>query len=111
MGVGSFGSGTTMADSMFNMNGGGPMPNPVVGSFGGNMNGSFQGPSAAPLAPRMMPPAEKPPKFGGSDFKRWYQKMLFYLTTLGVANFLTENEPPVPSDQETRLDILADYEA
>ena len=25
---------------------------------------------------------EKPEKFGGVDFKRWQQKMLFYLTTL-----------------------------
>ena len=100
-----------MTGSVPNMNGRGPMPNHVVGSFGGNMNGSFQRPSAAPLAPRMMPPAEKPPKFGGSDFKRWYQKMLFYLTTLGIANLLTENELPAPSDQETRLEILADYKA
>ena len=92
------------------MNGRGSTANHIVGSFGGNVNGSFQGPSAEPLAPRMMPPAENPPKFGGSDFKMSYQKIFFYLTTLGVANFLTKNEPPAPSDQETRLEILADYE-
>ena len=32
---------------------------------------------------------ERPEKFTGVDFKRWQQKMLFYLTTLGLANFLT----------------------
>ncbi|KAF3624959.1 hypothetical protein T459_30598 [Capsicum annuum] len=29
-----------------------------------------------------MAPAEKPKKFVGIDFKRWQQKMFFYLTTL-----------------------------
>ncbi|XP_047952374.1 uncharacterized protein LOC125197908 [Salvia hispanica] len=57
-----------------------------------------------------MSPAEKPPKFGGC-WTKWYQKMLFYLTTLHVAKFLAENGPPAPSDQETRLEIMADYEA
>ena len=31
---------------------------------------------------------EKPEKFKGTDFKRWQQKMLFYLTTLNLAKFL-----------------------
>ena len=29
-------------------------------------------------------PAEKPGKFSGVDFKRWQQKMFFYLTTLSL---------------------------
>ncbi|PHT73318.1 Beta-amyrin synthase [Capsicum annuum] len=33
-------------------------------------------------APPTMVPAEKPEKFLGIDFKRWQQKMFFYLTTL-----------------------------
>ncbi|CAN6716595.1 unnamed protein product [Malus baccata var. baccata] len=32
------------------------------------------------------PHSEKPEKFKGGDFKRWQQKMLFYLTTLNLAN-------------------------
>ena len=38
---------------------------------------------------------ERPEKFNGTDFKRWQQKMLFYLTTLGLAKFLTEDAPEV----------------
>ena len=34
---------------------------------------------------------ERPEKFTGVDFKRWQQKMLFYLTTLNLAMFLTED--------------------
>ena len=34
---------------------------------------------------------EKPGKFNGTDFKRWQQKMLFYLTTLHLAKFLRED--------------------
>ncbi|PHT48473.1 hypothetical protein CQW23_12681 [Capsicum baccatum] len=33
-------------------------------------------------SPPAMAPAEKPEKFAGIDFKRWQQKMFFYLTTL-----------------------------
>ncbi|KAL0290604.1 UNVERIFIED_CONTAM: hypothetical protein Scaly_2665200 [Sesamum calycinum] len=33
---------------------------------------------------------EKPEKFSGNDFKRWHQKMMFYLTTLNLATFLSE---------------------
>ncbi|PKI57024.1 hypothetical protein CRG98_022528 [Punica granatum] len=36
---------------------------------------------------------EKPKKFNGLNFKRWQQKMLFYLTTLNFARFLTKNAP------------------
>ena len=38
---------------------------------------------------------ERPEKFKGSDFKRWQQKMLFYLTTLGLTKFLNEDAPLV----------------
>ena len=36
---------------------------------------------------------EKLEKFNGTEFKRWQQKILFYLTTLNLAKFLYENAP------------------
>ena len=38
-------------------------------------------------------PAEKPGKFSGVDFKRWQQKMFFYLTTLSLQKFIKEEVP------------------
>ena len=38
-------------------------------------------------------PAEKLGKFSGVDFKRWQQKMLFYLTTLSLQKFIKEEVP------------------
>ncbi|GJW05861.1 hypothetical protein Tco_1568284 [Tanacetum coccineum] len=35
---------------------------------------------------------EKPKKFKGSNFRRWQQKMLFYLTSLYVPYALTDSE-------------------
>ena len=43
-------------------------------------------------------PAEKPAKFSRVDFKRWKQKMFFYLTTLSLQKFINENVP-VMSDK------------
>ncbi|KAF3652248.1 putative glucan endo-1,3-beta-glucosidase A-like [Capsicum annuum] len=43
-----------------------------------------------------MAPAEKPRKFSGIDFKRWQQKMFFYLTTLCLQRFTSEDTPEVP---------------
>ena len=60
----------------------------------------------APMLPTTMPisisPGEKPKKFSGVNFKRWQQKMLFYLTTLNLARFLTEEAPKLKEDE---LDI------
>ncbi|GJY01852.1 pol polyprotein [Tanacetum coccineum] len=44
--------------------------------------------------------AEKPEKFNGQNFKRWQQKMFFYLTTLGLAQFLKEIVPQVEPPTE-----------
>ncbi|XP_042051437.1 uncharacterized protein LOC121796710 [Salvia splendens] len=84
---------------------------------GGNGNNTIGSSSAATntsmLAPvstsRVMAQAEKPEKFKGSEFKRWQQKMLFYLTTLGVANFLKEDAPTVPKE-ETDFNVRAAYD-
>ncbi|GJR78407.1 hypothetical protein Tco_0149192 [Tanacetum coccineum] len=44
--------------------------------------------------------AERPEKFNGQNFKRWQQKMFFYLTTLGLARFLKEIVPRVKPPAE-----------
>ena len=56
----------------------------------------------APMMPTTVPisvsPGEKTKKFSGLNFKRWQQKMLFYLTTLNLARFLTEEAPKLKED-------------
>nr|GEW89523.1 putative EF-hand domain pair, reverse transcriptase, RNA-dependent DNA polymerase [Tanacetum cinerariifolium] len=44
--------------------------------------------------------AEKPEKFNGQNFKRWQQKMFFYLRTLNLARFLNETAPQVEPPKE-----------
>ncbi|GKA37244.1 pol polyprotein [Tanacetum coccineum] len=44
--------------------------------------------------------AEKPEKFNGQNFKRWQQKMFFYLTTLNLSRFLNEIAPQVEPPTE-----------
>ncbi|PHT66184.1 hypothetical protein T459_30609 [Capsicum annuum] len=54
-------------------------------------------------ASQAMASAEKPEKFAGIDFKRWQQKIFFYLTTLCLQRFIFEEAPEVPkgtSEQE-----------
>ena len=57
----------------------------------------------APVMPTTVPisvsPGEKPEKFSGLNFKRWQQKMMFYLTTLNLARFLTEEAPKLKEDE------------
>ena len=57
----------------------------------------------APVLPTTMPisvsPRQKPEKFSGLNFKRWQQKMLFYLTTLNLTRFLTEEAPKLKEDE------------
>ncbi|KAM2637851.1 hypothetical protein EV1_022294 [Malus domestica] len=51
--------------------------------------------SIASVVPVVIPTStnhgEKPEKFNGTNFKRWQQKILFYLTTLNLAKFLTKD--------------------
>ncbi|KAL5543446.1 hypothetical protein UlMin_007230 [Ulmus minor] len=57
-------------------------------------------PVVSPAVPVSIPVnhGEKPEKFSGLNFKRWQQKMLFYLTTLNLARFLTENAHVLKDD-------------
>ncbi|XP_070049004.1 uncharacterized protein [Nicotiana tomentosiformis] len=43
-------------------------------------------------------PTEKFEKFFGIDFKRWQQKMFFYLTTLSLQKFIKEDVPVLPDE-------------
>lgn len=50
--------------------------------------------------PKVVTPQDKPEKFKGFDFKTWQGKMLFYLTTLGLARFVVETVP-TPEEGQT----------
>ena len=56
------------------------------------------------------PSDEKPNKFNEIDFKRWQQKMLFYLTTMNLANINREDVHKATTDPPTR-DMLLTIEA
>ncbi|KAL8124282.1 hypothetical protein AgCh_012073 [Apium graveolens] len=67
-------------------------------------------PPVVPVAP-VMPTvpaahAEKPEKFNGTNFKRWQQKMHFYLTTLHMDRFLKE-EPPLFTAESNMQTVYA----
>nr|GEW77384.1 retrotransposon protein, putative, Ty1-copia subclass [Tanacetum cinerariifolium] len=47
--------------------------------------------------------AEKQKKINGQNFKRWQQKVFFYLTTLNLARFLKEIAPQVEPSKEDDL--------
>ena len=55
-------------------------------------------------------PTEKPGKFSGVDFKRWQQKMFFYLTTPSLQKFIKE-EVPNPNEQVPEKDRFLVIEA
>ncbi|XP_073225602.1 uncharacterized protein [Cicer arietinum] len=54
----------------------------------------------------------KPFRFEGSHFKRWQQKMLFFLTTKKLANVLKDDIPVVPEEGEkSEKDKIAVWDA
>jgi hypothetical protein len=59
--------------------------------------------------PPTVMPAERPGKFDGLNFKRWQQKMVFFLTTIGLARFLTEDPPSTPREGEADPQVLRAY--
>ncbi|GJX64038.1 zinc finger, CCHC-type containing protein [Tanacetum coccineum] len=56
--------------------------------------------TGAPVTNTVVNHAERPEKFNGQNFKRWQQKMFFYLTTLCLARFLKETVPQVEPPAE-----------
>ncbi|KAK2997238.1 hypothetical protein RJ639_025529 [Escallonia herrerae] len=51
---------------------------------------------------------ERPEKFNEKDFKRWQQKMLFYLTTLNLARFLQEDAPDLGENPDRQTVAAVD---
>ena len=49
--------------------------------------------------PVSISPGEKSKKFYGLNFKGWQQKILFYLTTLNLARFMTGYAPKLKEDE------------
>ncbi|GKF06685.1 hypothetical protein Tco_0037353, partial [Tanacetum coccineum] len=56
--------------------------------------------TGAPVTNTVANHAERLEKFNGQNFKRWQQKMFFYLATLGLARFLKETVPQVEPPAE-----------
>ncbi|XP_075104557.1 uncharacterized protein LOC142178600 [Nicotiana tabacum] len=54
-----------------------------------------------------MAPTEKPEKFFGVDFKRWQQKMFFYMTTPSLQRFIND-DVPVLGEETPENDCLED---
>ncbi|KAL2517556.1 Uncharacterized protein Adt_13803 [Abeliophyllum distichum] len=77
-----------------------PTVTPTVAT---TMNPTVAGPSASTHISH----GEKPEKFNGVDFKRWQQKMLFYLTMLNLAKFLMEDPPSVQQRENNRASVIA----
>ncbi|XP_052177552.1 uncharacterized protein LOC127791608 [Diospyros lotus] len=60
-----------------------------------------------PMVTEATPHVEKPHQFNGEDFKRWQQKMVFYLTTLNLAYILKEACPVTPEENATAEEVVA----
>ncbi|GJT40199.1 pol polyprotein, partial [Tanacetum coccineum] len=67
--------------------------------------------TGAPITNTVANHVEKPEKFNGQNFKRWQQKMFFYLTTLGLARFLKETAPQVKPPAEGQSSNAQDVQA
>ncbi|CAL8136399.1 unnamed protein product [Prunus armeniaca] len=67
----------------------------MIGDTSSDCTSNDKGKGVAHALPVVIPTSsshgEKLEKFNGTDFKRWQQKMLFYLTTLNLAKFLKED--------------------
>ncbi|XP_038715921.1 uncharacterized protein LOC120009402 [Tripterygium wilfordii] len=96
-------TGTTPIGGMAAPNGGEPKTAPVESAAPAYADGR----TAAPLAGRVMVPAEKPKKFTSKDFKRWQPKMRFYLTTLNLVKYLYEVCPVLSPGEQDRTTIAA----
>lgn len=53
--------------------------------------------------------AEKSDKFNGTTFKRWKQKILFYLTTLDFTMLLNKTPPGLNEEHNGRQEVNVFY--
>ncbi|GJZ36969.1 hypothetical protein Tco_0583160 [Tanacetum coccineum] len=60
--------------------------------------------TGAPVTNTVANHAEKLEKFNVQNFKRWQQKMFFYLTTLGLARFLKETAPQESLERKYKIE-------
>nr|GEX62971.1 hypothetical protein [Tanacetum cinerariifolium] len=56
--------------------------------------------TSAPVNNTVSNHVEKPEKFSRQNYKRWQQKIFFYLTTLNLARFLKETAPQMEPSRE-----------
>ena len=70
----------------------------------------FQAPMVHTSGLVFVSPGEKPKKFNGPNFKRYQQKMIFYLTTLNLARFLTEDASQL-KEHEHDIQVISAIEA
>ncbi|KAK3036677.1 hypothetical protein RJ639_030246 [Escallonia herrerae] len=101
-GVGRLSLDRTMATSETNPESG-PV-NPNMQHSGGTV---YVTPYVAP-AHGSVGLCERPKKFNGKDFKRWQQKMLFYLTTLNLARSLQEDAPDLGENPDRQTVAAVD---
>ncbi|XP_052173335.1 uncharacterized protein LOC127788770 [Diospyros lotus] len=78
-------------------------PNPKVSTTAASASAAAGIPAVTigSTVPKATPHVEKPQQFNGEDFKRWQQKMVFYLTTLNLAHILKEDCPVTPEGEES----------
>ncbi|KAL7223187.1 hypothetical protein ACSBR1_024786 [Camellia fascicularis] len=67
-------------------------------------------PTSPPVVTMLVNHGEKSEKFLGIDFKKWQQKILFYLTTLNLTRFLRQNAP-TRNENETNRQVVVVVDA
>ncbi|GFZ10814.1 hypothetical protein Acr_22g0002120 [Actinidia rufa] len=86
----------------------GGRPNPGLYPDAKQDTGGSTTPAYAPVVPPTVTGhGERPEKFSGLDFKYWQQKMLFYLTTLGLAKYLQEEAPTLSKAEKDPTTVAA----
>ncbi|VFQ83088.1 unnamed protein product [Cuscuta campestris] len=98
--------GPTMASAStvnFGPNAGFPAPvNPFVRPHWASNGPFLHTPNAVGAISVPASSVQRPPKFNGTNFKMWQQKMMFFLTVLGFAEYL-QQDPSQPNEANDPL--------